>query len=185
MKICVFCGSRSGKNEIYGKEAVSLAQEMAKRQIGLVYGGAKIGLMGLLADTVMKEGGTVQGVMVDSLAEKEIAHRGLTELYCVATMHERKKKMYDLADAFIAFPGGLGTLDEFFEIVTWKQIGLHAKPCALLNVNGYYDSLISFINKGVEEDFIRPGKVPLIKIETDIGKLLSHLQEGGNGSPVS
>jgi len=175
MKIGVFCGSRSGKDAIYGREAVRLAEEMAGLGIGLVYGGASIGIMGLLADTVMKNGGTVTGVMVDSLMEREIAHCGLTEIYSVNTMHERKKKMYDLSDAFIAFPGGLGTLDEFFEVVTWKQMGMHVKPCALLNVNGYYDSLISFIDKGIDEDFIRPRQIPLIEIDSDTRKLLSRL----------
>lgn len=173
--ICVFCGSKTGNDPAFKEEARRLAQNLAKRGLGLVYGGAKIGIMGILADTVMDSGGSVTGVMVDSLVEREIAHRGITRLYSVSTMHERKKKMYDLSDAFICFPGGLGTLDEFFEILTWKQLGLHDKPCGLLNIRNYFDSLIALIDHGIKEGFIRPKSVPLIHSEIDSEVLLDKL----------
>lgn len=171
--ICVFCGSKEGRDPAYKESAVRLAREIVRLGCGLVYGGAKIGIMGILADSVLEAGGQVTGVMVDSLAEKEIAHRNLTTLYCVKTMHERKKKMYDLSDAFICFPGGLGTLDEFFEILTWKQIGLHDKPSAVLNLNGYFDPMLSMIRRGTDEGFIRVRSHPLIHIEDEPEKILS------------
>ena len=143
--IAVFCGSRVGQNSAYREAAVELGKLLGERRIGLVYGGASMGLMGAIADAVLEHGGQVTGVIPESLKEKELAHSGLSKLCIVASMHERKAMMERLSQGFIALPGGIGTLEEIFEILTWAQLGLHQKPCGLLNVNGYYDGLISFL----------------------------------------
>src|SRR5262245_4044044 len=135
--VCVFCGSSCGTKPVYSRAAQQIGQLLSQRKIGLVYGGGNVGLMGQIADACLNEGGRVVGVMPKALVEKEIAHRGLTKLHVVESMHERKALMADLADAFIALPGGYGTWDEFCEVLTWSQLGLHRKACALLNVNGY------------------------------------------------
>jgi uncharacterized protein (TIGR00730 family) len=153
--LCVFAGSGLGRSPAYSAAAVELGRVLASRDIGLVYGGARVGLMGAVADAVLAGGGQVTGVIPKSLAEREVAHSGLTDLHIVTSMHERKALMANLADAFIALPGGWGTLDEMFEILTWAQLGLHHKPCGLLNVQGYFDRLLSFLDHTMEQGFVR------------------------------
>lgn len=153
-KLAVFCGSSNGASDIYIKGAKALGKELAKRNIALVYGGASVGIMGAVADSVLEEGGHVIGVMPSFLEKREISHKNLSELIIVDSMHERKAKMADLADGFIALPGGPGTLEEFFEIFTWAQLGLHHKPCGLLNINYYYDPLIALFNHMSKEQFL-------------------------------
>ena len=153
-KICVYCGSSPGKNPAYLHAARSLATSLCNRGIGLVYGGAAIGVMGAVADAVLEAGGEAIGVIPKSLAVKEVAHDGLSELHVVASMHERKAMMAELADGFIALPGGWGTLEEIFEILTWAQLGFHHKPCGLLNVEGYYNGLIGFLENTFEQQFV-------------------------------
>jgi uncharacterized protein (TIGR00730 family) len=154
-RLAVFCGSSLGASDAYKAGAIQLGKELAKRNITLVYGGSSIGLMGAVADTVLNEGGLVIGVIPRLLEEREIAHNQLTELHTVETMHERKAKMAELADGFIVLPGGSGTLEEFFEMFTWSQIGLHQKPCGLLNIHHYYDPLISLFDHMVKEGFLQ------------------------------
>ena len=155
-KLCVFCGSSFGSNKLYSETANELGNLIAEENIELVYGGAQVGLMGEIASTVLKAGGKVTGVIPKQLIEKEVAHKGLTKLHIVESMHERKKLMADLADSFIAMPGGFGTLEEIFEVVAWGQLDFHSKPLGLLNVYGYYDHLIEFLNHTVRENFILP-----------------------------
>lgn len=152
--LAVFCGSRNGASPVYVEIAKQLGKELAKRNIALVYGGASVGVMGAVADSVLNMGGKVIGIMPSFLEEREIAHNNLTELIVVDSMHERKAKMAELADGFIALPGGPGTLEEFFEIFTWAQLGLHHKPCGLLNINHYYDPLIALFNHMSDEEFL-------------------------------
>jgi uncharacterized protein (TIGR00730 family) len=154
--VCVFCGSDRGTKPVYEATARAMGKLLAERGVRLVYGGGNIGLMGVVADAAMGSGGTVVGVIPKALADKELAHHGITELYVVESMHERKSKMASLSDAFVALPGGYGTLEEFCEIVTWSQLGIHAKPVGLLNVEGYYDAMLRQFDHGVAESFIRP-----------------------------
>lgn len=163
-RICVYCGSSLGKRSDYRKAAHLLAKEMVNRKIGLVYGGAGIGIMGQMADAVLALGGEAIGVIPQALAVKEVSHSSLTELKIVGSMHERKAMMTDLADGFIALPGGLGTLEELFEILTWAQLGFHQKPCGLLNISGYYNGLITFLDHAVDEAFIRPIHRSLLQV---------------------
>jgi uncharacterized protein (TIGR00730 family) len=153
-KICVYCGSSSGKNPAYSQAAVNLALALCERNIGLVYGGGAVGIMGTVADAVLAAGGEAIGVIPKALAIKEVAHDSLSELHVVASMHERKAMMADLADGFIALPGGWGTLEEIFEILTWAQLGFHDKPCGLLNIEGYYDGLIGFLENSFDQQFV-------------------------------
>jgi uncharacterized protein (TIGR00730 family) len=153
--ICVYCGSNLGARSSYLQAAQKLGIEMAKRGITLVYGGGNVGLMGAIADSVLTAGGKVIGVIPQALVEKEIAHTQLSDLRIVGSMHERKSLMAELADAFIALPGGLGTLEEFCEVATWTQLGFHRKACGLLNIEGFYDGLLAFVDRAVEEKFIR------------------------------
>ncbi|MBD2068709.1 TIGR00730 family Rossman fold protein [Leptolyngbya sp. FACHB-671] len=155
-RVCVFCGSNQGANPAYGFAAEQLGKLLAQQNIGLVYGGGKVGLMGTVADAALAAGGEVIGVIPQALADREIAHTGLSKLHIVASMHKRKALMSDYADAFIALPGGMGTLEEFAEVLTWGQLGLHQKPCGLLNIEGYYNSLIAFFNQAVQAQFVRP-----------------------------
>jgi uncharacterized protein (TIGR00730 family) len=155
-RVCVFAGSSAGARPEYRAAAVALGQALATRGLGLVYGGARVGLMGAVADAVLAAGGQATGVIPSALAEKEVAHSGLSELHVVTTMHERKALMAELSDGVIALPGGWGTLDEFFEILTWAQLGIHQKPCGLLNARGYFDQLLAFLEHTVEEAFVRP-----------------------------
>ncbi len=165
-----------GTREIYRDAARALGSEMARRGIGLVYGGSNIGLMGIVADAVLDAGGSVVGVMPEHLVAKEVAHTHLTELRVVKTMHERKALMADLADGFIALPGGFGTFDEFCEVVTWAQLGLHQKPCAMLNVAGYYDALIAMFDHAVQEGFVHDTHRGMLIISSEISELLDQMQ---------
>lgn len=153
--IAVYCGSSLGANTIYKEEAILFGKYLAKNNITLIYGGASVGIMGTLANSILAEGGSVIGVIPAFLEKREIAHKELTELICVNNMHERKAKMMELADGFIALPGGPGTLEEFFEVFTWNQIGLIQKPCGILNVNGYYNKLIELFDHMVVENFLQ------------------------------
>jgi uncharacterized protein (TIGR00730 family) len=153
-RLCVFCGSSSGQRPVYADHARALGRLLAERSLGLVYGGGHIGLMGVLADAVLAGGGEVVGVIPRTLVEKELAHSGLTALHVVETMHQRKALMADLADGFAALPGGFGTADELFEILTWAQLGLHSRPVGLLNVAGYFDPLLAWLDHTVREGFL-------------------------------
>lgn len=154
-RLAIFCGSSNGSSKVYKEDAIKLGKELAKREITLVYGGASVGIMGAVADSVLNEGGEVIGVIPKLLEDREISHTNLTELYIVDTMHERKAKMAELADGFIALPGGPGTLEEFFEVFTWAQIGLHQKPCGILNINNYYNPLLDLLDHMVEQEFLQ------------------------------
>lgn len=155
INVCVFCGSNSGNQEVIKVEAKSLATGLANLGAGLVYGGASVGIMGLLADTALSNGGKVYGVIPQTLKDKEVAHANLTELRVVANMHERKMQMFELTDIFLTFPGGFGTLDETFEIITWRQIGIHTKPLVFINIGGFFDPLLEFIEKAIVTGFIK------------------------------
>lgn len=155
MKICIFCGANSSADLEVEKKAKEVMSFFGKNNIELVYGGAAIGVMGTLATDLMAQGGRVTGVIPQHLMKKEVAHGGLTELVVTKDMHERKQLMYKLSDAFLIFPGGMGTLDELFEIVTWRQLGLHHKPIAILNINGYFDSLLTFLDHAVAQGLIK------------------------------
>lgn len=170
--ICVYCGSSSGRIEAYGSAGCALAKSLVSRNIRLVYGGAGIGIMGMVADQVMKLGGQAIGVIPKALAHKEVAHKNLTELHVTQSMHERKMLMAELSDGFIALPGGLGTLEELFEIWTWAQLGFHNKPCGLLNVEGYYDSLIGFLDHVLAEQFVKKDHHAMLIVETSPDTLL-------------
>ena len=155
-RICVFCGSSPGRRPSFAAAAAELGSRLARDGIGLVYGGGSVGLMGTVADAALAGGGEVRGVIPEALSAKEIAHPGLTELHVVKSMHERKALMAEMSDAFIALPGGFGTLDELFEAITWGQLGIHRKPIGLLDVEGYFTCLVSFVDRAVEEGFVRP-----------------------------
>jgi uncharacterized protein (TIGR00730 family) len=174
-RVCVFCGSSNGVREDYVVAAQAMGTGLAKRGLGLVYGGGRVGLMGAVADAVLAAGGHVIGVIPQSLVDKEVGHNSLTDLRIVHSMHERKALMADLSNAFIAMPGGAGTMDEFFEIFTWAQLGFHRKPCALLNVASYYDPLLTFMDHAVQEGFIRAEHRDLIQVDSDPDRLLDRL----------
>jgi len=175
-RICVFCGSSSGTNPAYLEAAKKLGEIIAVKEIGLVYGGARCGLMGAVSSAALARGGEVIGVIPEALIEKEVAHVGVSDLRIVSSMHERKMVMSDLADAFIAMPGGMGTIEEFCEILTWAQLGLHKKPCGLLNVEDYYHHLINFFDHAVSERFIKPEHRSLIVIEESPQGLIERLE---------
>jgi uncharacterized protein (TIGR00730 family) len=174
-RVCVFCGSSSGKRALYARAARAAGAAIVERGLGLVFGGSAIGLMGVLADEVLERGGKVVGVIPRSLERKEIAHRGVTRLHVVATMHARKAKMSALADAFVALPGGLGTLEELSEVLTWGYLGIHRKPTGLLDVAGYWRPFIRFLDHAVEEGFLRPEHRRLVIVDRDPGRLLDRL----------
>lgn len=175
-RVCVFCGSSKGARPEYEEAARAMGQALARRGIGLVYGGGNVGLMGIIADTTMKAGGEVIGVIPKALFEKEVGHRGVTELRIVGSMHERKALMADLSDAFIAMPGGYGTFEEFCEVLTWAQLGLHQKPCGLLNVENYYAPLLTLFDQAVSEKFVKVEHRVLVLEETDPERLLDLLE---------
>ena len=175
-RITVFCGSSTGTEEIYTLQATFLGETLAKRNIELVYGGAKVGLMGVVADGVLSKGGKAIGVLPDFLGSKEIAHPNLTQLILVDTMHERKTKMNDLCDGVIALPGGFGTLDELFEMLTWAQLGLHKKPIAILNVNGYYDALLTFVQMMVDKGLLKEVNQQMLLVSDSIEELLDKME---------
>ena len=174
-RVCVFAGSSLGTRPEYQLAAKELGSALAQRQLGLVYGGARVGLMGVLADAALTAGGEVIGAIPDRLAAKEIAHSGLTKLHVVSSMHERKALMADLSDAFVAMPGGLGTWEEFFEVLTWSQLGLHRKPCGLLTVRGYFDPLLTFLAHAVSEGFVRPEHQAMVVVSRSAEELLDML----------
>ena len=176
-RITVFCGSNMGSENSFHDQATLVGKTLAKQHIEVVYGGAKVGLMGALADGALSEGGTVIGVLPSFLSSKEIVHEGLSELIMVESMHERKTKMNDLCDGVIALPGGFGTLEELFEMVTWAQLGLHKKPIAILNTNGFYDALIVLIQTMVDNGFLKPENQKMIIISDKIEDLLQQMRE--------
>ncbi len=176
-KICVFTGSRHGASTAYADAAEQLARDLVERGFGLVYGGGNVGLMNVIADTVLELGGHVTGVIPNTLVSKEVAHRGLSELRIVNSMHERKALMAELSDGFIALPGGIGTMEEFFEVLSWAQLGIHNKPCGLLNVSGYYDPLIEFLDHAVSQDFVKPKHRALLLVESEPAILLDRFDE--------
>ena len=154
--ICVYCGSNAGSKPVYTERAIALGTRIAKEGLALVYGGGNVGLMGVVADAVLEAGGEVIGVIPEQLVNWEVAHKGVTRLEVVANMHERKARMFDLADGFVALPGGFGTLDEMFEMLTWRQLGIGDKPCAFLDVDGFYAPLLAMMDRMVEERFLHP-----------------------------
>ena len=171
-KICVYCGSSTGKEAAYTDAAVALAKALVERDIGLVFGGGAVGIMGKVSDAVLDAGGEVIGVIPKALAVKEVAHENLTHLHVVASMHERKAMMAELADGFIALPGGWGTLEEIFEMLTWAQLGFHDKPCGLLNVGGYYDHLVGFLENSFEQQFVNELYRPMLMTSDEPVQLL-------------
>lgn len=173
--VCVFCGGNPGARPSYAAAARQLGEGLADRGLGLVYGGASVGLMGAVADAALAKGGAVYGVLPDFMIKREIAHRGLTELELVGSMHERKARMGERSDAFVALPGGFGTLDEIFEVLTWSQLGLHQKPVALLDVDGYWTALVAFLDHAAREGLLRPEHRAMLFVETDVPKLLDRL----------
>jgi uncharacterized protein (TIGR00730 family) len=175
-RICVFTGSKTGKRSEYRAAARQAARQLVERGYGLVYGGGNVGLMGVIADAVLERGGHVTGVIPDALVSQEVAHRGLSELRVVQSMHERKAVMADLSDGFIAMPGGIGTMEEFFEVLSWAQLGLHDKPCGLLNIGEYYDHLIRFMNHAVDQEFLKPKHRALLIVEEEPSRLLDRFE---------
>jgi uncharacterized protein (TIGR00730 family) len=171
-RICVFTGSQSGARAEYADAARQMSRELVERGYGVVYGGGNVGLMAVIADAVLERGGHVTGVIPDTLVSQEVAHRGLSELRVVQSMHERKAMMAELSDGFIAMPGGIGTMEEFFEVLSWAQLGLHDKPCGLLNIGGYYDHLIRFMNHAVDQQFLKPKHRALLIVEEEPTQLL-------------
>jgi uncharacterized protein (TIGR00730 family) len=176
-RIVVFCGSSPGNGEQYRKQAFRLGQVLAGRGIELVYGGARVGLMGAVADGVLKEGGKAIGILPVFLQTKEVAHDNLTELILVDTMHERKAKMNELSDGVITLPGGFGTMEEFFEMLTWGQLGLHRKPVGILNVNGFYDPLLRLVQAMVDQGFLKEINQRMLLVSADIDGLLRQMEE--------
>ncbi len=175
-RICVFTGSRRGASQEYAAAAVELAQGLVEHDFGLVYGGGNVGLMNVIANTVLQQGGHVIGVIPNALVSKEVAHTGLSELRVVNSMHERKALMAELSAGFIALPGGIGTMEEFFEVLSWAQLGIHQKPCGLLNIDGYYDALVEFLDHAAAEDFVKPKHRALLMVEKQPLTLLKRFE---------
>ena len=176
-RICIFCGSSPGARPGYVQEAEALGRAIVENNFGLVYGGASVGIMGAVADAVLKSGGEVIGVIPKALTEKEISHTGLTEMRVAESMHERKALMADLSDGFIAMPGGLGTIEELFEILTWAQLGIHQKPCGLLNVEHYFDQLLAFLDRTVTEKFVQSAHRSMLLVDEDPVDLLQKFKD--------
>ena len=176
-RVCVFCGSSPGARPAYAEATAEVAQLLAGEGIGIVYGGGHVGLMGVLADTAMAAGGEVIGVMPQALVDREIGHTGISELRVVGSMHERKAVMEDLSDAFIALPGGIGTLEELFEVYTWAQLGLHDKPCGLLDVEDYFSGLVGFLDHAVDERFLREEHRAMLIVEREPRVLIERLAQ--------
>jgi uncharacterized protein (TIGR00730 family) len=175
-RLCVFCGTNAGARPAYGIAARELGRVLAEQHIELVYGGASVGIMGELADSVQEHGGHVTGIIPQQLMEKEAAHTGIRNLIVVASMHQRKSQMADMSDGFIALPGGIGTLEGFFEILTWGQLGIHAKPSGILNIEGYFDDLTGFLDHAVQEGFFTEAHRDAILVESDPEKLLDRMR---------
>ena len=173
--MCVFAGSHVGARDEYLAVARELGRTLAEREVGLIYGGARVGLMGAVADAVLAARGHVTGIIPEALVAREVAHTGLSELRVVTSMHERKATMADLSDGFIALPGGWGTMEEFFEVLTWAQLGLHQKPCGLLNAAGYFDRLLAFLNHAIDEGFLKRDNLAMIPVSSSPGALLDML----------
>ncbi|MES2319477.1 MAG: TIGR00730 family Rossman fold protein [Pseudomonadota bacterium] len=173
--IAVYCGANGGASPVYAEAARAMGRALVGHGLGLVYGGGHVGLMGTIADEVLRLGGEVAGVIPQQLVDRELAHPGLTRLFVVKDMHERKAMMAQLSDGFVALPGGMGTLEELFEMLTWSQLGIHAKPVGVLNVAGYYDHLVGFMNHANREGFIRPQHAGLMMVDTDPDTLLTRL----------
>jgi uncharacterized protein (TIGR00730 family) len=178
--ICVYCGSRMGTQRAFAVAATEVGQWIGRHGWHMVYGGGKVGLMGIAADSALAAGGTVLGVIPQNLLDKEVGHTGLTELRVVTTMHERKTLMFERADAFVALAGGIGTFEELFEIWTWHQLGVHSKPLGLLNTDGYYDQLIAMLDRMVSEGFLSSAVRSLLLVGTDAAELLGRLQEAAS-----
>jgi uncharacterized protein (TIGR00730 family) len=176
-RVCVYCGSAPGNRPAFAVAAAAMGQLLAREGIGVVYGGASVGLMGIVADAALAAGGEVIGVLPEKLFEREVAHAGLSELHTVASMHERKALMSELSDAFIALPGGYGTIEEVVEAVTWTQLGIHAKPVALLDVDGYYEHLVAFLDRAVVDGLLRPDSRALLLCDDDAPRLLERLRD--------
>lgn len=174
--VCVYCGSNAGNKPVYTERAIALGNRLAKEGLSLVYGGGNVGLMGIVADAVLEAGGEVIGVIPEQLVEWEVAHKGLTRLEVVANMHERKARMFDLADGFVALPGGFGTLDEMFEMLTWRQLGIGDKPCAFLDMDGFYAPLLAMMDRMVEERFLHPDQRRDLWHGDDIDALLDWMR---------
>lgn len=174
--LCVYCGSSYGDKPIYAEAARSLAKEMVDRQIELVYGGGNVGLMGVIANEILRLGGKATGVIPQALMDKEVGHKELTHLHVVKDMHERKALMAELSDGFVAMPGGIGTLEELFEILTWSQLGFHQKPIGVLNVDGFYDGLVAFLQNQVAQGFVKANQAALMMHENTALALLIRLQ---------
>lgn len=174
-RVCVFCGSSLGRDPRYADEAAALARELVARGIGVVFGGGSVGLMGVLADEVLDGGGALTGVIPHGLAARELAHRGVADMRVVPTMHARKALMAELADGFVALPGGIGTLEELFEIVTWSQLGIHRKPVGVLNVAGYYDPLVALLDHAVAGGFVPPSSRGLVIVDEEPSRLLDRM----------
>jgi hypothetical protein len=183
-RVCVFCGSSPGRRPAFASAAAELGTRLARDGVGLVYGGGSVGLMGTVADAALAAGGEVVGVIPNVLSEKEVAHRGLTRLHVVRSMHERKALMAEMSDAFVALPGGFGTLDELFEAITWGQLGIHRKPIGLLDVEGYFASLVSFVDRAVEEGFVRPAYRGLFVRSETVDGLLGALARHEPPPPI-
>lgn len=175
--IAVYCGALGGARPIYAEAARVLARALVEHNISLVYGGGKVGLMGVIADEVLRLGGEATGVIPRALVEREVGHAGLTRLFVVKDMHERKAMMAELSDGFIAMAGGMGTLEELFEMLTWAQLGIHTKPIGLLNTDGFYDGLMAFVRHQQEEGFVRPAHAALMNMDADAGALVKRLRE--------
>ncbi|RXK07290.1 LOG family protein [Halarcobacter bivalviorum] len=176
MKVAVYCGSSSGECSMYVEETKALGKFLAQNNIDVVYGGGKVGLMGIIADTIMLNGGNVYGVIPEKLKEKELAHTGITELTIVKDMHERKAKMAEMADAFITLPGGAGTLEEIFEAWTWAQLGYHNKPCAFYNIGGFYDDLFNMIEKMTKTGFLKEEYLDMLINTSDLRNLIDSIK---------
>ena len=174
--ICVFCGSSIGREPIYREAAIAMGRALVRAGWGLVYGGGSVGMMGVITDTVLAEHGSVIGVIPEKLALAEVLHVGVTDMRIVATMHERKALMASLSSGFIALPGGYGTLEELFEVITWAQLGIHGKPVGILNVNGYFDALLDFIDHSISEQFVKAEHRQLFVTSTDPDELLTQLR---------
>lgn len=174
--VCVFCGSSLGTRPIYAQVAQQLGAALADAGVGIVYGGARVGLMGVVADSARQKGGQVVGILPDFLADKEIRHEGLTELLIVGSMHQRKAIMAERADAFVALPGGFGTFEEIFEMLTWTQLGVHGKPCGLLNVEGYFDSFRAQLDRAMLDGFLRKEHREMVIVENTVEPLLARLR---------
>lgn len=175
-RVCVYCGANRGNDPAYAAAAQAMGRALAKRGIGLITGGGRVGLMGVVADAALEAGGTVTGIIPEALMKKELAHRGLTDLVVTASMHERKSRMAELADGFVALPGGLGTYEELFEIWTWAQLGWHGKPCGVLNAAGFYDKLVAFLDGATEAAFLKPEHRAMLVVESDPDRLIDRFE---------